>query len=1436
MEFGLFNRIILHDVTLYDKQNEKLLHGNIISAKIEFLPLLNKEISLRSVSLLDGHIKIYKQKKEGELNTQFIVDALSSSNNTPTNINFCLNSFIIRRFQITYDERYISETPGKFNLSHIGIDNLNGNISLKKLTTNELNLRVRHISLIEKSGLDIKNLSFRLMANRNTCTISNFNLELPHSLITEKEVKAKYKSENSTEFFNSIELKGILSDIKIAVADISCFLPALHDYKDKYISLSTKFNVTPQNISLMQLYLDEKSGDLTFKGHIQLKRSTDKIVQTTIKADNLTIAPFALKTIINNKLSQKTWNIIDRLGKIKIRGNSIINHNNRNKIKADITTDVGIFDIAIDWEKQNFSIQAKSSGLNLANILQNEQIPQRISFHATALADFNKSNISQANLEINIDSVLYKEQIYKNISVKSQLTNNRFIGSINSQNTSLKFNSDFNGTISNRQLSSINLNTNIQQIVLPTIGISALKNWQTISGIIDLKLPQIRRNKIAGTLHIKNFTKKGTNSNDLYQLESLYLQLTPNQTGTHMLLNSDFANAEIDGELSLQSLTQSIKEIFKQNTPQDITTPSIKSSTYQKKVWPEWRFFIKLTKSDFFNHILNIPLEINGPVTLTGNFCADGRRYTIIGETQGFGTNGFQLKDFSFYLNGQGQKLSCLTQGAKKIGNKELKIAITNTSENGNINSNISWSDINKKFTGEIKALTNYYLSVPQGKSKITTEFKPTYFIVNDSIWHMNGGTICWENKRLSISKFSISHEDQSLSLDGVLSHNPQDSIIARLHKIDVAYILGLINLRPVSFAGEATGTFYANRSKDAILQINGKLMIPDFQFNDGQMGHADINLGLNASKMRLNIKADMKEKDISQTHVNGYVDIKGKELDLNIRSKNTNIHFLNRYISDFLKDIEGSTSGNCRIFGSFKHLDFEGSELVNLTTTLPATGCRYNINGGVVEFSPGVFKFNNFLVDDMQGGNGKMSGQLTHKNLKQICYSFNINTNKLLSYDKKKSAEIPFYATVIGNGNIHIEGKPGVFNADINIAPDKGTTFVYAVNAPTTFNDYTLLKFNSKEQHLSDTANSAQINNVSDTTSTSISHKQTPNVQANSTDIYLNFLINMQPQATLKIIMDEKNDDFLTLHGSGPLKATFYNKGSFQLYGKYTVEDGSYKIAIQNLIRKEFQFKRGGELNFSGPPYEGNINMEAVYTVPSVSLSDLGLGVGLSSNSVKADCILRFGGKALSPQISFDLNLSNVSDDVKYMVKQLISSEDDMNMQILYLLGIGRFYTYNFEATQAATSGQSQSSVAMKSFLSNTLSGQLNNIITNAVGSSKWNFGTNLSTGQIGWSDMEFAGILSGRLLNNRLLINGNFGYRDRPTSTTNFVGDFDINYLLTPEGTVSLKAYSETNDRYFSKSSMTTQGIGIMLKRDFTNLRDLFTTRKKKRKSNNR
>ena len=43
----------------------------------------------------------------------------------------------------------------------------------------------------------------------------------------------------------------------------------------------------------------------------------------------------------------------------------------------------------------------------------------------------------------------------------------------------------------------------------------------------------------------------------------------------------------------------------------------------------------------------------------------------------------------------------------------------------------------------------------------------------------------------------------------------------------------------------------------------------------------------------------------------------------------------------------------------------------------------------------------------------------------------------------------------------------------------------------------------------------------------------------------------------------------------------------------------------------------------------------------------------------------------------------------------------------------------------------------------------------------------------------------------------------------------------------------YNQTNDRYFTKNSLNTQGFGLIMKKDFNGLKDLFGIKKKKKKN---
>ena len=185
-------------------------------------------------------------------------------------------------------------------------------------------------------------------------------------------------------------------------------------------------------------------------------------------------------------------------------------------------------------------------------------------------------------------------------------------------------------------------------------------------------------------------------------------------------------------------------------------------------------------------------------------------------------------------------------------------------------------------------------------------------------------------------------------------------------------------------------------------------------------------------------------------------------------------------------------------------------------------------------------------------------------------------------------------------------------------------------------------------------------------------------------------------------------------------------------------------------------------------------------------------------------------------------------------MVRSLLASQQEMNQQVLYLLGIGRFYNQGQNNAQAGQ--QDQTSLAMQSFLSGTLSTQINTVLSQIIKNDDWNFGANISTGTEGWNNAEYEGIINGRMLNNRLLINGQFGYRDNATrATPSFIGDFDIRYLLYPNGNLSLKVYNQTNDRYFTRSALNTQGIGIIMKKDFNGLRDFFSRKKRNHETAN-
>ncbi len=164
------------------------------------------------------------------------------------------------------------------------------------------------------------------------------------------------------------------------------------------------------------------------------------------------------------------------------------------------------------------------------------------------------------------------------------------------------------------------------------------------------------------------------------------------------------------------------------------------------------------------------------------------------------------------------------------------------------------------------------------------------------------------------------------------------------------------------------------------------------------------------------------------------------------------------------------------------------------------------------------------------------------------------------------------------------------------------------------------------------------------------------------------------------------------------------------------------------------------------------------------------------------------------------------------------------LNQEVLYLLIFSKFYT-----PQYAQSTQNHTGSELTSFASASITSQLNQLLGHL--SNNFTMGTNFRSDKGDFSDMEMDVSLSTRLLGDRLLLNGNVGYRDPANrigvggNSTSFIGDFDLEFLVNNRGTVRAKAYSHYNERDYSiNNALTTQGIGFILRKDFKYFNELW------------
>ena len=1427
VNLGLLNRIIVDDIYIADQQKNTLLEVPRLSAKFDLGELVRSKLVIHNIQLYKGQIYLSQKDSLSQPNYRFIIDALSSDDTTSTSgdINLRINSILIRHSRIRYDLLSAEKTPGIFNPNHIDLDELRVNISLKALLNDSINTTVRQLSFNENnSRFALKNLAFKLVANREAFTLSRFNLELPASKMELDTLNATYDL-NAKDVLKTLQFKGGINDSYVTLQDLKCFIPSMEHFADR-LNLNAKISGNAQEIMLSKFKLNSDNNDILVESNCRVRYPFNPEMSfIDCNMPVFTINGTGMRFLAQN-LQAKASPVLTRLGNVSFEGYVRGMFKNLQmkgsfycglgSLTSDLTLNIN------EGEVKNIHGHLKTEGFELGRLINNNDLG------SVALnLNINGRKMNQTYPEINIQGNIpyfeYKKYYYNRIDINATSRNGGYKGqlAINDPNVNIQIEGDIN---TNRPNATCNIQAIIDHLKPNALNLTKQYDDTDFSGKIHANLNGKNPDNITGTVQIDSMIM--ISPEKYYYLNRFNLTSQLKEEGEREIsISSDFLNGKATGRFQFSTLVNGFKNLLNNYLPSFVETGRQTNKNNKRKNSNQLEFDFYVKNTAILSKVFQIPLTIHSPGTLKGYFNERNNRIKLEGYFPSFTYDNTLYESSMILLDNPQDELQAFARITKQMEDEaKVNLSLKMSAYDDRLTTSVNWgNNTNITYSGEFSAITNFYKPTsPENKFiHARVNIQPSDIIINDSIWHLRQSHIVIDSSRVAINNFCFEHDKQYLRINGNLTKESSDILAVNLNNIQLEYIFDILQFHPVDFRGMASGRAIVTQALKNP-SLNADLKIKDFAFNKGIMGDMDIKGLWNEEEGNIHLDADIRRGENSRTTVLGFVSPKRDSLDLRINTQNSNLEFLNEYTSGIFDKVTGEVSGPLHLYGPFDQLNLLGHIKGNARAKIGVLRTEYALRFDSVSFYHDAIEFHKASMKDKDNNNSEITGTLAHNHLGDFSYDFTFNTNNLLLYDAPNDTEASIYGSFYGTGIIQLHGGGNELNVDSNIRTGTNTRFIYNMGSADDITDNGFITFVDKTPR---PKWKDEINNTKDIS-------QGDSLIEEKTNIHINAQLEVTPDADVKVILDPVSGDYAVARGRGNFQTSYFNKGDFRLYGTYTLDHGKYKLSLQDVIHKEFILQPGGSITFSGLPENGNMNLQAVYTVNSASLKDLAPNATFNQNSVKVNCILNLSGNLATPTIHFDLELPNVDEEERDIVKSYISTDEQMEMQIIYLLGIGRFYTYDYSNnTNDGNDGQSS---AMNSLLSSTLSGQLNNMLSNVINSNKWNFGTNLSTGDKGWTDMEIEGMLSGRLLNNRLLINGNFGYRENQMSTTNFIGDFDVQWLLTPSGDISLKGYNQTNDRYFSKTTLTTQGIGILFKRDFTHWKELFIQKDKKKKEN--
>lgn len=1387
--------ITIDNLTVYDLKHDTLAHIASVSLRIKPVQLLKKKLSLTSVRINSPSIRLYTDSVGAEPNYAFLT-ALAGNSDEP--MSFRANSVLIRNGSVRYDLRSSELTDSIFNPNHIGINSLTANLSLKALSKDSVAVIIRKFTLAEQSGFHLTKAKGTINIGKKSTDLSGFTFSTPNG---------EFEATRLTADAGFASVPGGLPDIaidikaKVTGSDYKAFYPQLASMTDPInISLKGNSRYGDFNLSTLHIQVPDSIFDMGISGTLWLD-STFNITGCRNALANATFShrmPQWLKTQLSGfRLSLPAQ--MESLGDGSLNAN-LDNHHGITSSKLELVSEAGSVICDISGLKNTYTADVTASDVNLRAITGNKDLGNCTLIAHSELKKEDKGLSGRFNGRIG--SLRYKRYNYRGVTVNGSFNPGLILAGLNfaDANGALNLNAGIGtGSIPfySFKVDADSLNLSAYHLVKrDSMSLTASMTANIVGKNIDDMTGKISVDSLYyadkdGDWSMDNLTIAVGQYEDMIKVATLY---------------SDFMNITMVGNYRTSRIPASLAKACSDALPTigKLVGSKLKAGSYTAAK-NDFAIDVNLENTEFLQKVFHSPVYINKPAHLQMTFVDTKKVYSGSLSVPDISFNGQCITDASINLDSSDGTCKLDVSGAYG----EEKSDITSMSADflasaDIVHGNYSWSNTSGSISGTATTHSHFLKYDRRHGLQSMSIIDTTNVVVNGTIWDLSVSQIVTDMRKVTITDLSAGNNNQFLYANGTVSSDSSDVFVLSMKNIDISHTLSVLRLKnSAQIYGIASGQMFVTGvlSNPA---FSGSFKVDDFQFMDSYHGLLEADCRWNRQSRQVELQGKMTDEGVSSTGFAGVFIPQTKYIDVSLDADRTDLHFLNNWTKSVFKDLGGRATGQLRLYGIIPEMDLEGEAILEDGYFVQdAVNTTFKVKHDTLWFESGKMLFRDVEFYDEKGHDGLLTCILSHEKFSHWKVDMTADVADMLVYYQPKNEKSDIFASVYAEGSMALkfnETDGLAISVDARTAP--GTRIGYNPSSGSVA-DYNFLTIVDRDKVSIDEEAVRKI----------IPEKTKKNKQFS-----LDFDIECSEDALIEMSMASLNGYF---RGNGNISMRYTPKDGPVLNGIYNLSYGQCALSIEDIIRKNFTLMEGSYVRFNGSPMDTEINLLTYHNVNSASIYDL--DPSASSNSkVHVRCLMDITGNVTDPRISFDIDMPSGTPEEKAVLASATTTEEQRNYQFMYLLALGRFYTYD-----AAAMNEGLTPSTMESIVNSTVSGQINNILSQVLDNEKVSISSNVSASSYltndatNLSNKELEGILEAHLLNNRLLVNGNFGYRENTiNNTSNFIGDFEFKYLLIPDKRgkgISIKGYNKANDKYFSKTTLTTQGVGLVFEKDF-------------------